>query len=105
MKTIVLDENLPVPLRHCFPGFELFTVKYLGWSGLKNGELLNELEGQFDIFISADKNLRYQQNIQGRSLCIIELPFSRMDQIQKILEKVQGELSSITTGQYRVIEP
>jgi len=43
------------------------------WSSLKNGELLRLAEAEFDIFVTSDQNLRYQQNLSGRSIAILEL--------------------------------
>ncbi len=76
---IVLDENLPRPLVRIFgPGHQVFTVQDLGLAGTANGALLAQLEGGYDVFVTADKNLRYQQNLAGRSLAIVELPTNRL---------------------------
>jgi PIN like domain len=75
---IVLDENLPRQLTRIFgSGHQVATVKDLGLAGTANGALLAQLEGNHDAFITADKNLRYQQNLAGRSLAIVELPTNR----------------------------
>ncbi len=76
---IVLDENLPRPLRRAFgPEHQVATVQELGLAGTSNGALLARLEGGFDVFVTADKNLRYQQNLAGRTLAIVELPTNRL---------------------------
>ena len=49
-------------------GHELSTVQSLGWRGILNGELLRLADESFDVFILADKNLRYQQNMDGRRI-------------------------------------
>jgi hypothetical protein len=60
---LLLDENLPKLLKDDFYGHHVFTVKELGWNGLKNGILLQKLlENKFDALITYDKNLQYQQN-------------------------------------------
>jgi predicted nuclease of predicted toxin-antitoxin system len=75
---VVLDENLPIKIRQFFDAsFQVVTVQELGFSGIKNGELLAELEGNYEVFLTADKNLLYQQNLTGRSLSIVELPINR----------------------------
>ena len=53
------------------------SVQREGHRGIENGELLARLEGHFDIFILADKNLRYQQNLRDRTIATIELPTNR----------------------------
>ena len=63
---IVLDENLPRPLLRFFdPVHHAVTVQDLGLAGTANGALLARLEGSYDVFVTADKNLRYQQNLAG----------------------------------------
>jgi putative NIF3 family GTP cyclohydrolase 1 type 2 len=74
VKKILLDENLPVQLRGYISKHETSTVAYLGWSGFKNGELLDAAEkAGFDVFITGDLSLEYQQNLSARKLAIISL--------------------------------
>lgn len=49
--TVILDENLPVDLRHLLTEFSVVTVLYQGWSGVQNGELIKLIDGQFDVFM------------------------------------------------------
>ena len=84
MKRIILDENLPKPLKHVFVGHPATTVQEAGLSGTQNGALLARLEETFDVFITADKNLRYQQNLVGRKLAIVELPTNRLPLLRPI---------------------
>jgi predicted nuclease of predicted toxin-antitoxin system len=58
---ILLDESLPRRLRSAFAGHEVATVVEAGWSGIENGELLRLAAARFDIFVTADQNLQYQQ--------------------------------------------
>jgi hypothetical protein len=74
---ILLDENIPHPLMRYLPGHEVATVQSRGWRGILNGELLRIADESFDVFILADKNMRYQQNMDGRRIVIIELPTNR----------------------------
>ena len=74
MKSIILDENLPQPLRHEFGDHDVVTVGFMGWSGVRNGDLIKLIDAEFDIFITGDQNLRYQQNLKERLISIIELP-------------------------------
>jgi predicted nuclease of predicted toxin-antitoxin system len=70
---ILLDESLPSELQAELPGHEVRTVQRLGWSGLKNGELLARSVGQFDVFLTADQNLRYQQNLGNLPVAVVVL--------------------------------
>jgi hypothetical protein len=72
--TIILDENVPDGVRHMLAPRSVMTVHEAGYDGMKNGQLLAVLDGVFDVLITADKNLRYQQNLDGRRLGIVELP-------------------------------
>src|SRR5437762_4373236 len=63
---ILSDECLPVLMRDCITSHECTAVSDRGWKGIKNGELLRLAEGQFDLFITADQNIRYQQNLSDR---------------------------------------
>ncbi len=72
---ILLDESLPRKLRNDFPvGHEVWTIRDMGWLGKKNGELLTLMAGNFfDVFVTVDRNLPYQQNLQKFSLTIFVL--------------------------------
>lgn len=68
---ILLDECVPVQVRNALVGHEVTTAQKLGWGGISNSELLQRAEQNgFDLFIVADKNPRYQQNLTGRKLAI-----------------------------------
>jgi hypothetical protein len=81
VKKIILDENLPISLRHHLSEFEVVTVQFQGWSGIQNGDLIALIDGHYDVFLTADQNLRYQQNLRNRSIAIVELPFIRKSSI------------------------
>jgi len=100
VKKIILDENLPQPLRHCFPNHDIVTIQYQGWSGIQNGELIQLIDGVFDVLLTADKNLRYQQNITVRKIAIIELPFTRMDLLEPLIEKIEAAINNSSIGDY-----
>jgi len=60
---ILLDESLPRRLRRVFAGHEVVTVAEAGWSGFQNGDLIRLAATRFDIFVTADQNLQFQQNL------------------------------------------
>ncbi|MBM2839604.1 MAG: hypothetical protein HW412_132 [Bacteroidetes bacterium] len=72
---ILLDENLPAKLRFDFgEGYEIKTVKEMGWNGKKNGELLTLLNSYgFDMFVTMDKNIRHQQNLSRLPITVFLL--------------------------------
>jgi hypothetical protein len=70
---ILLDECVPWPMHKLLSGHECTTAQKCGWGGIKNGELLRRAEGQFGLFITADQNIRFQQNLAGFQIAILEL--------------------------------
>ena len=71
---VLLDENLPHLLRNNLGGHEVFTVRFRGWAGLKNGELLKAAEDEgFDVFITGDQTLPYEQNLTKRRVATLVL--------------------------------
>ena len=74
MRRILLDENAPVGLKGILTGYEVRTAPEMGWAGVENGALLAaaELAG-FDILVTADRNIRAQQNLAGRKIALVIL--------------------------------
>jgi hypothetical protein len=71
---VLLDECLPRRLRRGLPGHDVRTVQELGWSGTKNGTLLRRAAGEgFEVFVTVDRNLEYQQHVPGLGLAVVAL--------------------------------
>jgi Domain of unknown function (DUF5615) len=68
---VLLDECVPRALRKDLPGHEVKTVAEAGWAGVQNGELLQLAAKQFDLLLTVDRNLEYQQNFAGIMLAVI----------------------------------
>ena len=102
---IILDENLPRPLKQAFSsGHAVTTVQAQGWAGTRNGALLAQLEGAFDVFITADKNLRYQQNLAGRRLAIVELPTNRLPLLRPMFARIAVAAEGARPGDYLTLD-
>jgi len=99
---IILDENIPRPLAEWISVHEVTTVQKEGWLGIANGELIRRIDGQFDLFITADKNLRYQQNqnLQERSIAIMELPTNRLSELLAIKQSILDAISRAQPADY-----
>lgn len=104
VKTILLDENLPQPLRHQLVEHDVKTVGYMGWSGIRNGDLIKRIEGTFDILITGDQNLLHQQNLRGRKVGIIELPYTRLQDILQILPEILEAIRVTELGGYTRVQ-
>jgi hypothetical protein len=74
---ILFDQGTPVPLRRDLSAHQVSTALEMGWEKLNNGELLRVAEAHFDVLITTDQNLRYQQNLAGRHLAILVLPTTK----------------------------
>ena len=70
---VLLDECVPRKLRRELPGHDVLTVTERGWSGVKNGELLALAEAEFDVFLTVDQNLKFQQNLKALRIGVILL--------------------------------
>ncbi len=76
----------------------------MGWSTLENGDLLRQAEGQFDVFVTTDQNLRYQQNLTGRRLAILVLPTTNWMQIRQHFTEVTSAVEAMQSGEYRELQ-
>jgi hypothetical protein len=101
---ILLDECVPAQVRNALPGHEVATVQQQGWAGIKNGELLARAESAgFDLFILADKNLRYQQNLGKTGLAILELWTNHRPTLEQYFALIRSTAESMAPGEYRTL--
>ncbi len=100
---ILFDQGTPVPLRKFLIGHEVSTAHELGWSDLRNGELLAAAESDFDVFLTTDRNLRSQQNLSGRRLAILALPTTSWPKLQNFTDLILSEVNRVQPGEYREV--
>ena len=72
----------------------------MGWATLSNGQLIAEAESKFDIFVTTDKNLRYQQDLSDRKIAIFVLPTTRWPQLKPHSQKIGEAISSTSANAY-----
>jgi predicted nuclease of predicted toxin-antitoxin system len=98
---LLLDECLPRKLKGALPGHEVKTVPEMGWAGIENGELLPLIESKFDAFITIDGNMRYQQNMSGRSFALIVLKAgdNTIETLLPLMPQVLAALPSLVPEQ------
>ena len=87
---ILLDESLPRDLAPLIVGHDVVTVPAAGWSSIKNGELLARAAAQFDVFLTADRNIEFQQNLKSLPIAIVVFR-ARNNRVQ-VLEPLVPEL-------------
>ena len=100
---ILLDENLPADLAAELAGHEVATVTHLGWQGIKNSELLRRAQGRFDVLVTMDRNLEFQQNIAGFEVTILVLlaPSNRMVHLRPLVPAILTTLKTVRPGELR----
>lgn len=91
---ILLDENLPRKLAAHLRGHECRTVAECGWSGKKNGELLELADPLFDVLLTLDKNLPYQQDLQSGRIAVLIIR-ARSNRVQDLLPHVPECLAAL----------
>jgi predicted nuclease of predicted toxin-antitoxin system len=94
---LLLDENLPHQLRNEIPGHDCFTVAYMGWAGIENGELLVRASSEsFDALVTKDANLQFEQNLVDLPVAVVILHASTND-IDDIRPLVPALLRALNT--------
>ncbi|MEA2554244.1 MAG: hypothetical protein QOJ65_2420 [Fimbriimonadaceae bacterium] len=83
---ILLDECVPTPIIKLLAGHECRTAKQCGWEGIQNGALLRLAEPQFDVFITADQNMRYQQKLEQFDIGVVQLSTNNLRRIEAASE-------------------
>lgn len=104
---LLLDECLDWRLRQDLPGHEVKTVQEMGWAGLKNGRLLSVAQAQFDVFITGDRNLSFQQNLPSFSIRVVVLKAEsiRLVHTRPLMLKLLALLPSLEAGTIVAIAP
>ena len=97
---ILLDECLPNDLKYDLTGHYAATVGDMGWSGIKNGKLLAIAEQQFDVFLTADRSIEYQQNMQKRQIILVVLVASdtKVETLRLLVPPLLETLHAVELG-------
>ena len=103
---VLLDESVPVQVRTALPTHDVTTVSELGWKGRENGELLDAAEqAGFDVLVVADKNVRYQQNLRGRKIALVELWTNHRPTLERHFAQIASAVAPVRPGDYVVVPP
>jgi hypothetical protein len=97
---ILFDQGTPAPLRRDLPKHTVNTAYEKGWSTLSNGDLLAKAEHEFDLLVTTDQNLHYQQNLTGRKIAILVLPTTSWPEIQPHATEILSAIDQIKPGVY-----
>lgn len=101
---ILLDECVPWPMHTLLVGHECTTAQKRGWGGIKNGDLLRLAACEFDLFLTCDQGIRYQQNLTGRTITILELSTNDLRRIRAFAAGVQAAVATSAAGEFRHLD-
>lgn len=101
---ILIDECLPVQLRHAFAGHDVRTVMHMSWRSVKNGELLSAAEREgFDVFVTADVGIPKSHDLAGWHLAVVVVPTNRRKIVDSIVALVRKTAEEVAPGECRII--
>jgi len=96
---ILSDANTPAPLARFLRGHEVVRADELGWQGLENGALLDAAEqAGFDLLLTCDQNVRYQQNFASRKLALVILSSNHWPTLRRIAARIATAVDFVQPG-------
>ena len=104
---LLLDECVPQRLRRELPDHDTKTVQEMGWAGVKNGALLALADGQFDVLLTVDQGIEYEQNLARLlriSIVLMKASSNDVDDLRPLLPAVERALADVQPGQFMTVE-
>ena len=102
---ILFDHNVPHKLRRSLIGHEVSTAEAMGWAELENGDLLRAGEDAgFDLMMTCDKNIPYQQNLRGRRLAMVVLSMNNWNILKHRTEPIIAAVDAATEGSFQYVK-
>lgn len=101
MRRALLDENLPRRLTDALPDHTIITVSEHGWAGLSNGELLRRAEEAFEVLVTGDQGIEYQQNISSGEIgvVVVQAPSNRLEDLRPLAGKISSAIEGVGEGE------
>ena len=98
---VLLDEQLPVDLAEVLSGHTVDTVVGRGWAGVKNGDLLQRMRGEYDALVTLDRGIEFQQNLTALpfGVLLVRAPSNRMVHLEPLVPAILADLPTLTPGQ------
>ncbi len=98
---ILFDNGTPRPIAHVLTGHEVTFAREIGWHELENGDLIQKAEeASYDLLLSTDKNIRYQQNLAERAIALVVLGNSQWPDVRLHLDAIAAAVNASTPGSY-----
>ena len=102
---ILFDHGTPTPLRSSLTDHRITRTQDMGWDKLSNGELLTAAEqAGFEVFLTTDKNIRYQQNLAGRKIALVVLSTAQWPVPRLHVQRVVTAVNAATPGSYTEVD-
>ena len=102
---VLFDHSTPAPLSSYLVGRTVIEARARGWDRLSNGDLLVEAErAGFEALVTADKNMRYQQNLKGRKIALVVLGTPRWPALRMHVDLIAAAVNAATPGSYAEVE-
>ncbi len=101
MRRVLFDENVPRLLRRKLPEFEVRTVQEEGWGAFKNGDLLRRAEGSFEVLLTADRRMQYQQTLSSFAIGVVVVVTPRLQValFESVLESLRAAINRVAAGE------
>ncbi len=102
---VLIDECLPRQLKTLLAGDHVAeTVPGAGWAGVKNGALLRRADPLYDVLVTADRNIHYQQRFDELKIALVVLPTNKLRELREAVEPLKATLSRIEAGMHVVMD-
>ncbi len=102
---ILFDNGTPNTIARSLIGHEVTFARQIGWAELENGELIQRAEeAGYELLLSTDKNIRYQQNLTGRKIALIVLGNSQWPMVRLHLDRIVAAVNACMRGSYEEVE-
>jgi hypothetical protein len=102
---ILFDNGAPKPIARSLIGHEVTFARQVGWHELENGELIQRAEDAgYELLLSTDKNIRYQQNLRGQKIALVVLGNSQWPMVRLHLDRIAAAVDACTPGSYTEVE-
>jgi hypothetical protein len=102
---ILFDNGTPKPIAVCLTGHEITYTRQIGWHEMENGELIEQAEAAgYEVLLSTDKNIRYQQNLTHRKIALVILSNQQWPLVRLHLDRIAAAVNACTPGSYTEVE-
>jgi predicted nuclease of predicted toxin-antitoxin system len=102
---ILFDNGVPKPIARSLTGHDVSFARQIGWHELENGELIQRAEDAgYEVLVSTDKNIRYQQNLTGRRIALVILGNQQWPDVRLCLDRIAATVDACEPGSYTEVE-